>query len=217
MSPRQPGVDADGRPIVAELGRAETAQETAERKAAASAKRRNNQTVLNLSIATVASVLIAIFLVYAVGLTDQGSRIDPVDYRAAAEAAQDSFSEPLATPQLSDDWSANRAEIVRGSDGVTSWQIGFVTPNQRYIALIQAVDANPSWLADTVRDAQQQGTRAIGGRDWQVYDRRDASDPGNVAFALVTVSGASTIVLAGTADDPEFEVLAEAVAAELDS
>jgi hypothetical protein len=57
----------------------------------------------------------------------------------------------------------------------------------------------------------------IGEREWQVYDRRDADDPGNLAYILTTVSGDSTIVLGGTASAAEFEVLAAAVDAALDA
>lgn len=215
MSPRASGVDESGRPIVAELGRAETPQETADRKAAASAKRRANQTILNLAIATVASALVAVGIVWTVGLVDTGSRIDPVDYVAVGEAAQGTVDEQLVVPQLPDGWQANRAELVRGSDGVTSWQIGFVTPEKKYIAVVQGIEANPSWLADQVRDAKAGEQLTTDGVAWTSYDRRTTSDPGNVAYALVTTAGDSTIVLAGTAGDTEFEQLATAIAKEL--
>ena len=214
MSPRGSGVAASGRPIVAELGRAETPQETADRKAAASAKRRSNQTVLNLAIATVASAIAAIAIVWTVGLVDTGSRIDPVDYAAETVEAQSSFDGALVTPSLPEGWWANTAGIDRSAD-VDSWRIGLLTPDERYIALIQTTDANPSWLDGQVRGAAPGATVALGGIDWTVYDRRDASDPGNVAYALVTETTSSTIVLAGTATDAEFAVLAEAVAKEL--
>src|SRR5207342_1416059 len=58
--------DDNGRPIVAELGRAETPAETAERKAKASAKRRSNQTAINLVIALVASLGLVLLVVLVV-------------------------------------------------------------------------------------------------------------------------------------------------------
>src|SRR5690606_28187846 len=79
VSPRDPRVDETGRPIVAELGRAETPQETAERKAAASATRRTNQTALNLFIAVLASLAIVAFLVMVVVRPDQGSLVPPAN------------------------------------------------------------------------------------------------------------------------------------------
>ena len=54
-----------------------------------------------------------------------------------------------------------------------------------------------------------------GGLRWDAYDRRDEPDPGNVEYALVTETGASTIVLGGTASDAEFAELASAVAESL--
>ncbi|PZQ89898.1 MAG: DUF4245 domain-containing protein [Leifsonia xyli] len=211
MSPRSSGVDESGRPIVAELGRAETPQETAERKSASSARRRSNQTVLNLAIATVVSALAAIAIVWTVGLVDTGSRIDPVDFRAETAAAQSSFDNALVAPELPDSWQANRAWLDNSGD-VASWRIGLVTPNDQYIALVQTQDANPSWISAQVRGAKSGATVRIGGSDWTIYDRRDVDDPGNVAYALVTVSGTTTIVLAGTADETAFEQLASAVA-----
>jgi hypothetical protein len=44
-----------------------------------------------------------------------------------------------------------------------------------------------------------------------VYDHRDAKDPGNYAYALVSESGQDTYVLYGTASDAEFEELATAI------
>lgn len=215
MSPRESGRDEAGRPIVAELGRAETPQETAERKSAASTKRRTNQTAVNLAIATVASLIAAVVLVLTVGLVDSGSRIDPVDYAAATEEAQASFGGQLVVPELPDTWTANYARVSTDAGQVRSWRIGFVTPDDAFIELVQTLDANPTWVDGEVRGAASGPVVTIGGVNWTSYDRRDVDDPGNVAFALVTESGASTIVLAGTADDAEFDELAEAVAKEL--
>lgn len=215
MSPRQPGRDDAGRPIVAELGRAETPQETADRKSAASTKRRTNQTAVNLAIATVASLIAAIAIVLTVGLVDSGSRVQPVDYVAATEDAQSSFGGQLVVPELPDGWTANFARVQTDSGDVRSWRIGFVTPDDDFIELIQAFETNATWVDGAVRGAQAGPAVTIDGVSWTTYDRRDTDDPGNVAYALVTEAGESTIVLAGTADDAEFEVLAQAVAEEL--
>jgi len=215
VSPRQAGTDEAGRPIVAELGRAETPQETAERKAAASAKRRSNQTALNLAIALVASLVLVVFLVMVVVRPDQGKLYESADYLTAAQDAEGVVGEPIVAPALGEGWSANHAELSTGSDGVTTWTVGFTTPAERYLAIIQGIDANASWVADQVRDARAGVIVTIDGVLWTSYDRRDASDPGNVAYALVTESGDSTIVLAGTAEDDEFAALATAIAKEL--
>lgn len=215
MSARQPGHDEQGRPIVAELGRAETPQEAAERRAAASKRHRSSQTTLNLVIALVASLGVVALLIMIVVRPDQGPLAPPTDYRSAAAAAQSTFDEPLLVPDLPDDWRANRAEIDTGSDGIRSWQVGFVTPAQQYISTAQGIDANPTWVAAQIRDAKAVDTMTIGGVEWAVHDRRDADDIGNVGFALVAEVGRSTIVIAGTAGDAEFETIATAIAKEI--
>jgi hypothetical protein len=188
----------------------EAAPTATERRAA----RRANQTAFNLVLALIASLGIVLFLVVVVVRPEMEPRT--VDFREIGAAAQSSVDEPLAVPDLPADWTANRAELVAApADGVTRWEIGFLTPEGEYIGLVQGVDANDSWLADQVQSARSDGTERIGGLTWNRYDRRDVDDPGNVEYALVTTSGASTIVLGGTATDEEFAVLAAAVAKEL--
>jgi hypothetical protein len=188
----------------------EAAPTVAERRAA----RRANQTAFNLVLALLASLGIVLFLVVVVVRPEMEPRT--VDFREIGETAQSSLDEPLAVPELPDGWTANRAELIaEPADGVTRWEIGFLTPGGEYIGFVQGIEANDSWLADQVRSARSDGSDRIGGLAWDRYDRRDVDDPGNVEFALVTTSGASTIVLAGTAADEEFAVLATAVAEDL--
>jgi hypothetical protein len=188
----------------------EAAPTVAERRAA----RRANQTAFNLVLALLASLGIVLFLVVVVVRPEMEPRT--VDFREIGETAQASVDEPLAVPELPEGWTANRAELVADpADGVTRWEIGFLTPGGEYIGFVQGIGANDSWLADQVRSARSDGSERIGGLAWNSYDRRDVDDPGNVEFALVATSGASTIVLAGTATDEEFAVLATAVAEDL--
>lgn len=215
MSPRHPGHDEAGRPIVAELGRAETPQETADRKAAASLRHRSNQTAINLGIAVFASLLVVAFLVMVVVRPDQTTMREPVDYAGATEGAQSSFDGRLLVPELEDGWTANYARMS-DEGGVEAWQIGFLSPDDGFIQLTQAFDTNPSWLDDQVRGADAGPTVEIGGVTWTSYDRRAADDPGLVAAALSTGDDAATIVLTGTASDADFEELAAAVAQEID-
>lgn len=211
-------VDGHGRPIVAELGRAETPQETADRKAAASVAHRRNQTVLNLVIALAASLLVVFVIVVVVVRPDQAGPAKTVDYLAVARDAQQSVSTPLVVPTLPKTWSANRAELVdaaSSSDGIASWQIGLLTPSTQYIGLAQGIDANPSWVSTQLHDKKTTGEASFGGVRWQLYDHRNDPDPGNLAYALVTTIGSSTVVLAGTGSDAEFATLAAEVAGEL--
>lgn len=190
------------------------AQEAAPTAAERRAARRANQTTFNLIIALVASLGLVLLLVVVV-VRPEVTR-PTVDFAQVGADAQGSVEEPLAIPDLPSTWAANRAQLVPDpADGVTRWEIGLLTPDGEYIELVQGVDANDSWVADRVRSARSEGTERLGGLRWDRYDRRDVEDAGNVEFALVTTSGASTIVLSGTATDAEFETVAIAVAESL--
>jgi len=221
VSPRHPGTDDDGRPIVAELGRAETPGEVADRRAASSRAHRANQTLINLLLAIGASLVIVIVLVLVVVRPAPEGAVHEVDYRGTAQQAQSSVDDRLAAPALPTGWYANRAELSQPGGGqVASWGVGLVSPGSRYIGLTQGFQADATWVADQVDKLQPTRTQTFGGLDWRVYDHRDApansGDDANVDYALVTTSGGSTIVLAGsTATDAEFATVATAIGKEL--
>ncbi|WP_349897441.1 DUF4245 domain-containing protein [Parafrigoribacterium soli] len=205
--------------IVAELGRPETPEETAARKAENSRKHRANQTLFNLVLALAASLAIVLFLVLVVvrPSTDSAPR---VDYQKVAADAQPTVSEPLASPTLPKDWSANSARLRKGPDGVLSWTIGFITPTPQYIGLVQGVKANPSWISNQVNGTRPTGRQTIDGIEWTTYDRRSASaqagkDSDDYAYSMTATRGKSSFVLHGSADDSEFHTLAEALATQL--
>ncbi len=208
--------DANGRPIVAELGRPETPEETWARKDAARTARRQHQTAFNLVIALVASLAIVLVLVAVVVRPD--NTVDrSVDYQqVAAKANVDDVT--LAAPSLPDGFSSNRADFAsKTSDGVDVWTVGLVTPDKQYLGLQQGIDANASWVANQLDQRAATGTRTIGSTEWTVYDRRsEGSDAGNHAYSLVSTFGQDTIVLSGTADDASFRTVATAVARQLD-
>ncbi|MDH6180345.1 hypothetical protein M2152_000527 [Microbacteriaceae bacterium SG_E_30_P1] len=197
--------------IVAELGRPETPQETADRKAAASAKRRANQTLFNLVVATVASLGIVLLLVIVV-VRPTPEAAPPIDVSSVASSAESTAGTSLLDPDLPEGWSANAARFGT-VDQVPTWYVGYVTPGVQFIAVNQGIDANATWLAAVVDDVEASGSATIDGVAWTLYDNRGADDPGNHAFAMSAELGTSTIVLHGTASDAEFQTLAAAISA----
>lgn len=206
--PREPA-------IVAELGRPETPEETAARKAEDSRRHRAKQTSANLWLSLLATVAVAVVLVLIVPRGDNA--IDPdIDYTSLAANAQSSVTSPIAVPALPDGWKANAAELrTTGSGGVVSWYVGFITPERDYLAYSQGIDANSTWLANLLDDHAATGTRAIGGLDWDVYDDRDDRDPGNLAYALSTALDGQVYVIYGTAEEAEVSELASALAEQI--
>lgn len=202
--------------MVAELGRPETPAETAARKAENSRRHRSNQTLLNLVFALLASLGIVLFLVLVVVRPDGATRA-PVDYRADAVLSQPTVGHTLAAPKLPTGWSANADGVQTGSDKIVFWNVGLITPSQQYVGIIQGIDANATWVANKLTGAAATGTTTIGGLTWQIYDRRTDSTAGNYAYSLSTVSGASSIVLHGTATAAEFRTLAAAIIEQLNT
>jgi hypothetical protein len=203
--------------IVAELGSAETPEETAQRKADAAQKRRSRQTATNLLL-SLAACLALVFAVILVAVRPTAPSLPEVDYISVARQAQSGIAAPLAAPQLTGDWSANAAQLNPESpDGVVAWYIGFLTPGDQFIGMRQGVGAGESWIANQLPGTRSTGTVVVAGVPWKVYDRRDARDPGNFAYAMSTMSGSSAYVLFGTAKTAEFHALATALAKQLDT
>ncbi|MGN6325132.1 DUF4245 domain-containing protein [Pseudolysinimonas sp.] len=219
MSPKYAGSDEQGRPIVAELGRPETADEIADRRAASSRAHRANQTLINLLLAIGASLVVVVVLVLVVVRPAPENSRQQVDYLQTAQQAQASVDSRLAAPRLPSGWYANRAELSQPGDGqVSTWEIGLLSPDARYVGLTQGFRADATWVADQVERLQPTRTRSYGGLDWRVYDHRDRTlgDDAHVAYALVATSGDSTIVLTGsTATNGEFATVATAIGKEL--
>ncbi|MDP3208708.1 MAG: DUF4245 domain-containing protein, partial [Rhodoglobus sp.] len=185
------------------------------RKAESSRRHRSSQTAVNLVIATLASLLIVLFLV-AVVVRPTPEPAPAIDYASIASQAQPLAAEPLVVPSLDAAWVANSARFDIRNE-VPTWYVGFITPGRQFIALNQGIGGNPSWLSTLLNGAPQTGSVTVEGVRWAVYDQRDRSDAGNFAYSLATTVGGSTIVLNGTAADDEFLLLATSIAAELES
>jgi hypothetical protein len=194
-----------------------TSEEITQRKADAAQKRRSRQTATNLLL-SLAACLAVVFAVILVAVRPTAPNLPEVDYISVARQAQSGITAPLAAPRLNGDWSANAAQITpKSSDGVVSWYIGFLTPDDQFIAMRQGIGAGESWIANQLPESRPTGTTVVAGVPWKVYDRRDARDPGNFAYAMSTTSGSSAYVLFGTAKTTEFHTLATALATQLDT
>ena len=203
--PKAPAVSAD-------LGRPETPEETAARKAEQSRLYRARKTINNL----VYSLLVTVGLAVGIYLMVPHPNANPnwvIDYVKVGTQIQQTTGESLDIPTLPATWRANQAKISGGgASGPVVWRVGFITPTDQFISYRQAMKADKSWVALILKDVRKTGTRTIGGLVWQEFDNRSAEGAGNLAYALVTVAGGDTYVLNGTAPTDQFTELATAVA-----
>lgn len=203
---------SDGRPlkappVVAELGRPETPEETAARKAENSRLHRVRQTNRNLVYSLLVCLGLVVVIV-AVVPRGNGVGVTTVDYRRLAAQAQHSVSDPLLAPAVPTTWKANAAEL-RSADSVSSWYVGFVTPNSGYAGYNQGFRANDTWLSDLLNGARSTSTTTIGGHPWRVFDQRAAGQAaGNAQYGLATRIGTTYLVTYGTAGPAAIRSLA---------
>jgi len=186
---RYPGRDEHGRPIVAELGRAETPGETAARKAATSAERRTGMNALNLVIAVMASLGVALLLVMVVVRPDAQPQYNYAidDYAAVTARAAEQRGVGYVAPDVPETWFVNKAEF-RADPGVESWQLVFITGDQHRLELIQTTEANSTWVAGLTSTAET---------------------------SVVMDDGDLTLVIVGVATDAELGILSDAITREL--
>jgi hypothetical protein len=206
---------SSGPRIVAELGRPETPDETAARKAETSRVHRQAQTVRNLVVALIASLGLVLALVLVVVRPDNPLHAT-VDYQQVAAASQPGVEQDLLAPALPAGWHANRAELTRGtSDGSFTWYVGLISPDDGFIAINQGIERNEAWVRELLDQKPATDEVTIDGVTWQVYDRRDERDPGNFAYSMATTTDSGSVVLNGTGTEAEFELIAQAIAADI--
>lgn len=178
---------------------------------AAAAKRANASVIgMVISVAVTIAVLLPVVLLNAVPKAD--TLRAPVDVAAVAGQARETAGFVPAAPSLPPGWSANYARWSEGSsDGVPNWEVGYATATTQFISLTQTKKANPTWLSQRTSLAPVTGIRTAGGHDWELRDK-----PGADKSLILNYRG-TTVVLSGSADLKEFDVLAAAVIASVDA
>ncbi|MEB4615783.1 DUF4245 domain-containing protein [Leucobacter sp. M11] len=204
--------------IVAELGRPETPEETAARKAQDTKNYRERKTVNNL----VFSLLVTVAMVAVIFLAVPRGNLDVSkvthDVPALAAEAETGVGRPLVAPDLDADWRATWARVqTTGKNGVVSWSAGYETPSKNFASFQQAWDANPTWVAQNLENQSATGVETIAGVEWTVYDHRD-KDKGktNVSYGLEAVVDEgteleTTFVVSGTDSPEQIKLLATRV------
>lgn len=191
--------------VVAELGRPETPEETAARKAESSRVYRSSQNTRSLLAALLATLVVVAIIIFAV---PRGTPppADPVDVAAAAGRVSDAEGRVTLTPEPPTEWVATRA-VLDGDGSIAVWTVLFTPTDEEvpgYLRVAQGFDADTSWPARVFAGAAPQSSVTVGGIRWDRYDL-DASRTGNITVALATTAGPDTILVYGSAADDALE------------
>jgi hypothetical protein len=173
----------------------------------AAQERRNRSNLYTLSGALLASFAVVLVIVILAIRPDPMTRaeVDWSDVHASAPNPQ-----TLVNPQFTEtdgDWWSNRAEYI-GGDNV-EWYIGLVSPSGEFVSIEQFAGTVPPELLDVLDDAEPV-TMTIAGYSASVVDRSTLKEPGNyeLVYQFPLASGGSLIV-SGTADETEMELVAQ--------
>lgn len=192
--------------VVAELGRPETPEETADRKAESSRVYRSSQTARNLVAALLVTLGVVLVVVLAVPRGDQAPRA-PIDVAAVAQQVESARGADVVVPTVPSDWSVNAAAVA--ADAVPAWTIVYALPgDSEFIRVAQAFDADDTWAAQQLRGTAPAGTTTVDGIVWDRYDIADPSAAGNVSAALGVQAGADHVLVYGAASEDDLELVA---------
>lgn len=196
--------------VVAELGRPETPDETASRKAESSRIYRASQNTRNLIAALLVTLAVVAVIILAVP-RGEPPQTPPIDVAAVAQSIESAEGRTVLVPGVPDAWRVNRASIE--GDSTAAWTIVYVPDETTgFLRFAQGFDADPAWTTRALSGASVSGTVMIGGVEWQTYDIPDPVRAGNISAAVSTQAGSDIVLIYGSTDDATLELAAAAVA-----
>lgn len=199
--------------VVAELGRPETPDETAARKAEASLTYRSSQTTRNLIAALLVTLGIVLVIVLAVPRGDLPERA-PIDVASVAQDVETARGIDVVVPSVPADWGVNVAAVESGD--VTEWTIVYALPSEAdFIRVAQGFGADAAWASRKLRGTAPTGTVSVDGVVWDRYEIADPASTGNVTAAMGTQSGDDHILVYGAASTDDLELVAASLTKQL--
>lgn len=196
--------------VVAELGRPETPDETAARKAESSRIYRSSQTFRNLIAAIIVTVVVVFIVIFGVPRGELPDR-ESIDPAPVASQASESLGRTVLVPVVPAEWRVNAAEV--SSDGGSSaWSIAYVPGEEGFIRFAQAFDTDEVWARSALAGSSPTDSIQIDGVEWDVFEPADPSRAANISYALGTQAGSDYVLLYGAATPDQAAELARIVA-----
>jgi hypothetical protein len=196
--------------VVAELGRPETPEEAAARKAESSRIYRSSQSFRNLIAALVVTLLVVAVVIFGVprGEVAEAPAIDPA---AEASALSNTLERPVLSATVPEDWRVTSATF--DSSDFQNWTVAYAPPGDSgFLRVSQGFDADDAWVTEILRGNRSAGTVDAGGVAWDEYRISDPEGSGNVSYALSTAAGADRVVVYGSTTPAAAQDVAESLA-----
>ncbi|WP_405586912.1 DUF4245 domain-containing protein [Streptomyces sp. NBC_01190] len=171
------------------------------------ADKRGNKTLVDLTLSLIV-LGFAVFLIYL--FIPHDSNADPVrvvPFSVELGQARRDAPFPVAGPEgLGARWRSTSVTYDGANRQDITWHLGFIDPQEQYVALEQSNGPADTFIADVTLNAHRDGTRTVqaGGQSWQRYT-------GGRYTALVRKEHDVTTVVLGTAPDTQLAQLAGAL------
>lgn len=195
--------------VVAELGRPETPEETASRKAEASRTYRSSQTLRNLLAALLVTLAVVAVVIFAVPRGERAAP-DEIDVAALAQDVASGYERTVIVPDVPEQWRVNAASI--DGEAELAWTIVFVPGGTGYLRVAQGFDVDEDWDARVLEGAESDGEVTVEGIVWTRYRIADPDRSGNITYALGTDAGPDRLLIYGSTDAATAAVAAAGVA-----
>ncbi|MGW8859993.1 DUF4245 domain-containing protein [[Kitasatospora] papulosa] len=168
------------------------------------ASKRGKQTVRDMILSMLVITAVAGVVYLFIPHDDKADPIKAVDYRVELATARRAAPYPVAAPDgLSKGWKPTSVSY-EGRDGA-GWHLGFLDPDDRYVAVEQSTAPAKKYVPEVSRDAENTGrTREVSGRAWEVWE-------GPKYDALVLHAEGVTTVVTGSAPSDRLAEMAAAL------
>lgn len=135
-----------------------------------------------------------------------GNEMEAVSYSQELGQARRSAPFPVVAPVgLPDDWRANSVTYRGTGDHGATWHLGFVTPDDEYVAVEQGSKKPDSFIRKVTQNARATGESSqVAGEEWAHYEGREYD-------ALVFKDDSVTTVVTGTGSREQMERMASAL------
>ncbi|KIF00705.1 hypothetical protein PL81_39705, partial [Streptomyces sp. RSD-27] len=165
---------------------------------------KGKQTVWDMvrSLAVIGVVVAGIYIF--IPHDDKADPTRTVDYRVETLTARRAAPYPVAAPVgLPEQWRATSVTFERKN--ANAWHLGFLDPEQQYVAIEQSTDASKKNLDKLTQKAAPTGqTQQVGDRAWERWD-------GEKYDALVRQEQGYVTVVTGTASFERLGAMAAAL------
>lgn len=174
---------------------------------AVAADKRGNKTLVDLVLSMVVLGLVVFVIYLFIPHDSKANAVRVVPFTVELGQARRDAPYPVAGPEgLAADWRSTSVTYSADDPKNTTWHIGFVDPQQQYVAVEQSNGPADEFISGVTLNSHPDGGRTVqaGGQTWQRYT-------GGRYTALVRKERAVTTVVLGTGQDGQLTQMAAAL------